>query len=173
MTYDIIGLGSTIAVASIVIGIIIAVVSFLGCFGAANEKGMLLKSYFALLILLVILELGVGFAAYGKRDTVESLLATTWHATAAGPNNASLIQIENLFKCCGYETMNSSAVPLDCQAVYHYTVPCKDQVTLALEGNLATIGGAAISIGVIEIVGLIFSMVNINVTLGYVPQDCG
>lgn len=42
----------------------------MGCFGAANEKGMLLKTYFALLFLLVILELSIGIAAYGKRDTV-------------------------------------------------------------------------------------------------------
>lgn len=46
------------------------VISFLGCFGAANEKGMLLKTYFALLLLVVVLELGVGGAAYTKKDDV-------------------------------------------------------------------------------------------------------
>jgi hypothetical protein len=59
---------------AIIIGIIVSVVSFLGCFGAANEKGMLLKTYFALLALLVILEIGVGIAAYGKSDSVFNFL---------------------------------------------------------------------------------------------------
>jgi hypothetical protein len=63
-------------VGSIVIGCIITIVSFLGCFGAANEKGMLLKTYFALLIILVILEISVGIAAYVKRDAVSCLPLT-------------------------------------------------------------------------------------------------
>jgi hypothetical protein len=37
-----------------------SIVSFLGCFGAANEKGMLLKTYFVILVVLIILELSVG-----------------------------------------------------------------------------------------------------------------
>jgi hypothetical protein len=53
-----------------VIGLIITIVSFLGCFGAANEKGMLLKTYFGLLIILVILEISIGIAAYAKMDDV-------------------------------------------------------------------------------------------------------
>jgi hypothetical protein len=59
-----------------VIGITITIVSFLGCFGAANEKGMLLKTYFALLIILVILEISVGIAAYAKMDDVFHVLIT-------------------------------------------------------------------------------------------------
>jgi hypothetical protein len=69
-TEDIIGLSSGIAAASIAIGAIVSIISFLGCFGAANEKGSLLKTYFLLLIILVILEIAVGAAAYAKSDEV-------------------------------------------------------------------------------------------------------
>ena len=55
---------------AIVIGCIITIVSFLGCYGAANEKGMLLKTYFGILIILVILEISVGIAAKVKEDEV-------------------------------------------------------------------------------------------------------
>ena len=67
---DILNLSGSIGIAAIVIGLIITIVSFLGCFGAANEKGLMLKTYFGLLILLVILEISVGLAAYVKMDDV-------------------------------------------------------------------------------------------------------
>lgn len=67
---DVINLSGTIAAGSIIVGVFVVVISFLGCFGAANEKGMLLKTYFALLLLVVVLELGVGGAAYTKKDDV-------------------------------------------------------------------------------------------------------
>ena len=73
---NIVNLSSTIAVAAIVIGIIITLISFFGCFGAANEKGGLLKTYFALLIILVILEFSIGIAAVVKKNEV--LLQLIW-----------------------------------------------------------------------------------------------
>lgn len=67
---DIVGVTGGIGTAAITIGVIVTVVSFMGCFGAANEKGVLLKTYFAFLLILIILEIGVGSAAYAKRDAV-------------------------------------------------------------------------------------------------------
>ena len=71
---DILNLAGSIGISAIVIGLIITIVSFLGCFGAANEKGMLLKTYFGLLIILVILEISIGIAAYAKMDDVFTYL---------------------------------------------------------------------------------------------------
>ncbi len=71
---DILNLSGSIGVSAIIIGLIVTIVSFLGCFGAANEKGLMLKTYFGLLILLVILEIGVGIAAYAKRDAVRCVI---------------------------------------------------------------------------------------------------
>ena len=59
---DIANLTGGIGTAAIAIGVLVTIISFLGCFGAANDKGMLLKTYFALLLLLVVLEIGVGIA---------------------------------------------------------------------------------------------------------------
>ena len=70
---DIINLSGTIAAGACTIGVLVTVVSFFGCFGAANEKGVLLRTYFALLIILMVLELSVGIAAYVKKDEVGSL----------------------------------------------------------------------------------------------------
>ena len=61
---------SNIGTVAIVMGLIIGLISFLGCFGAANEKGLLLKSYFALLLIVIIMQIGIGIAAYVERDKV-------------------------------------------------------------------------------------------------------
>ena len=158
-TIDIVGLSGSIAAASIVIGVIISIVSFLGCFGAANEKGMLLKTYFALLVILVILEISVGIAAYGRRDTIPQLAGEAWATTAKGNNNGTLVQIESLLQCCGYASVTDYAVPENCAQTLGFTVPCKDKLKESLQGSLNSIGGAGIAIGVIEIVGLIFSVI--------------
>ena len=66
------------------------IVSFLGVFGAANEKGMLLKTYFALLCILVIFEISVGVAAYVKRDAVQTLLEDSWRASVLSNSSAAV-----------------------------------------------------------------------------------
>lgn len=73
---------------------IISIVSFLGCFGAANEKGMLLKTYFAILVILVILELSIGFAAYGKKETIEGLVSDQWRSSTSAEHNSTIYPIE-------------------------------------------------------------------------------
>jgi hypothetical protein len=157
---DIIGLSSSIATAAIVIGVIISLISFLGCFGAANEKGMLLKTYFVLLIILVILEVAVGAAAYAKRDNIDPLLQDAWRAGANSPtNNATIAQIQTTFRCCGYASVTDNAVPSNCAALTGFNVGCRESLRNNLSSSLSTIGGAGIAIGLIELVGLVFSLI--------------
>ena len=69
---DVINLLGIIAACAFTIGVLVTAVSFFGCFGAAKEKGVLLRTYYALLIILMVLELSVGIAAYVKKDDVGS-----------------------------------------------------------------------------------------------------
>ncbi|KAI8925219.1 Tetraspanin family-domain-containing protein [Entophlyctis helioformis] len=175
---DFANVAGSIAAAAIVIGSIIAIVSFLGCFGAANEKGLLLKTYFALLLVLVILEISVGAAAYAKRDTIDGTLTAAWRDTAIS-NNATILRIEKAvsacvlsvlalplsrfldapFKCCGYATVTDMAVPENCVQALNFTSPCSDQLRSTVTNSLSTIGGAGVAIGIIELVGLVFSAI--------------
>ncbi|KAJ3325277.1 Leukocyte surface antigen cd53 [Blyttiomyces sp. JEL0837] len=158
---DLIELSSTIAAGSIAVGCIVTIVSFLGCFGAANEKGMLLKTYFGLLLALVVLELGVGIAAYAKRDAVESLLQNAWmkaYNTNTTSSLNSIMEVEKTFQCCGYHKIDEYAVPNDCAVVLGWPRPCYTSVKEALQNSLSTIGGAGVALGVIEFIGLVFSV---------------
>ncbi|KAI8922038.1 Tetraspanin family-domain-containing protein [Powellomyces hirtus] len=160
-----INLGGTVATAGIVIGVIVTIVSFLGCFGAANEKGMLLKTYFALLIILVILEISVGIAAYSKRTDIEGSLGQAWGSAYNANTTAShraLMNVEMTFQCCGYSIVDGKhylQVPEDCVTLFGFTDACADAVKGNLSGSLGAIGGAGVVIGVIELIGLIFSAI--------------
>ncbi|KAJ3161070.1 Serine/threonine-protein phosphatase 2A activator 2 [Geranomyces michiganensis] len=162
---EIISLSGTVGTAAIVIGVIVTIVSFLGCFGAANEKGMLLKTYFALLIILVILELSVGIAAYSKRSAIGDTLQDAWSTAYEKNTNVShqaLVQIEITFSCCGYSIVDGKPfqqVPPNCSELFGFTDACADAVQGSLRGSLGAIGGAGVVIGVIELIGLIFSAI--------------
>lgn len=157
---DIINLSGTIAAGACTIGVLVTVVSFFGCFGAANEKGVLLRTYFALLIILMVLELSVGIAAYVKKDEIPNLLGDAWIKSVSDNSTTSLrgiIQIENTFKCCGFNDINSYAVPADCAIVNGWTRPCFYTVTSTMVDSLNIIAGSGVGIAVIQLIGLIFS----------------
>ncbi|KAI8621605.1 Tetraspanin family-domain-containing protein [Chytriomyces sp. MP71] len=158
---DLIDLSSGIAASAIGIGVLITLVSFFGIFGAANEKGMLLKTYFGMLLLLVIFEIGLGIAAYVKSDAVEDLLEQAWINSVVSGNTqrqSNILRVEQAFQCCGFRNVSSYAVPNNCTATYHFNVPCVDSVKDALQGSLATIGGTGLALGFIELIGLGFSL---------------
>ncbi|KAI9361680.1 Tetraspanin family-domain-containing protein [Zopfochytrium polystomum] len=160
-TGDLIHLSTTIAAGSLGVGIVVVVVSFLGCFGAANEKGMMLKTYFGLLCALVVLELGVGGAAYVKRDAVADLVERQWEKLIADNTTAStntILQIEHTFQCCGYRTPTTLSVPAtDCPLTLGYPNPCYSVLLDALRSSLSLIGGAGVGLGVVEFIGIVFS----------------
>lgn len=159
-TQDIIGLASTIGTAAIVIGTIVSIVSFLGCFGAANEKGILLKTYFIFLLLLIILEISVGAAAYARGDQIPEQIKGAWQGAAISPTqNVTILAIERQFQCCGFLDINDYPVPKNCSAVYGYNVGCERALTEALVSSVDSIGATGIVIGLVELVGLIFSVV--------------
>ncbi|KAJ3289106.1 Leukocyte surface antigen cd53 [Rhizoclosmatium sp. JEL0117] len=160
---DLIDLSGSTAAAAIGIGVLVTAVSLFGIFGAANEKGMLLKTYFALLLILVIFELGVGIAAYVKSDAVEGLLEQAWINSYSSKNPQSLNNLQHVergFKCCGFRNVTQYAVPDNCASPqsFGYQVPCLNSVKSALQGSLSTIGGTGVALGVIELIGLVFSV---------------
>lgn len=71
---DVIDLTGSISIAAIIIGITIGLISLFGCLGTYNEKGFLLKTYFAMLLILIVLEVSVGIAAYAKQSEVYELV---------------------------------------------------------------------------------------------------
>jgi len=97
----------------IAVGLIILLVSFLGCCGAVKENHCMVVSYIALLILIFILELSGGIAGYVCRDKVEAVLTEklTESMKNYGDKNATIVTklwdgIQTQFECCGAKSYN-------------------------------------------------------------------
>jgi len=156
---DLVNLAGTIGAAAISIGVIVSGTSFLGCFGAAKEKGTMLKWYFAVLLVLVILQVSVGGAAYSKGDEIPGMLESAWKREAETVTNSTiLLAIERQNECCGYR--NSSDFPVTPLCVQKYNDRgCAAVLTDFLVQSVDTIGVVGITIGIIQLVALIFSIV--------------
>lgn len=136
----------TIASASnllIAAGIIVAVLGFLGCWGAVKKVRVLLIVYSVLVFLIFILEIAAGAYAYNKRGVVEKKVQDAVkkgiNDNYGKPDKASLVVtkaidlFQSKIKCCGIQG------PSDYKGSYwathnntdHATVPmscCKHQV---------------------------------------------
>ncbi|ORY51631.1 hypothetical protein BCR33DRAFT_846388 [Rhizoclosmatium globosum] len=151
---DLIDLSGSTAAAAIGIGVLVTAVSL---FGDAPQNVLCTSSH------LVIFELGVGIAAYVKSDAVEGLLEQAWINSYSSKNPQSLNNLQHVergFKCCGFRNVTQYAVPDNCASPqsFGYQVPCLNSVKSALQGSLSTIGGTGVALGVIELIGLVFSV---------------
>lgn len=157
---SLIDLGGSISRAAnllIAAGVIVALLGFLGCWGAIKKIRPLLVVYSVLVLLIVILEIAAGAYAYNKREKVEAKVADAVKKgideNYARGDSASLLitkaidLIQAKIKCCGadgpddyqdsYWAQNNSTgnatVPMSC---------CKEQVNgcnINVEANSTTI----------------------------------
>jgi len=96
------------AIVLIIIGALIALVAFLGCCGSCTSNACLMKTYGALLIILLIAEIGTAVAIYVFKGDVKDLVNTNMKSTLknygkedfpAPTESWNLLQ--HNFKCCG------------------------------------------------------------------------
>lgn len=91
----------------IAVGVIVLIVSFLGCCGALKENYCMIVAFTALLILIFILELSAGIAGYVCRDAAEEVLTAklTESMVNYGKNDTVITALWDLiqrnFECCG------------------------------------------------------------------------
>ncbi|XP_048585636.1 CD63 antigen [Nematostella vectensis] len=91
----------------IAVGVIIAVVAFCGCCGAYKENKCLLMIFFALLLIILILEITSAALAYQHKDKVmatlqkdiNSTIATKYGSDKGTTDLIDLLQQKE--KCCG------------------------------------------------------------------------
>ncbi|XP_066144998.1 CD63 antigen-like [Euwallacea fornicatus] len=105
-------------------GVIIFIISFLGCCGAAKENWIMLAIFSVLLCIIFIFEFASGIAGYVLRDRTEAYLEETLRANLASYNKTHYIWdlIQESFQCCGVDDYNdwidifnnSSKLPISC-----------------------------------------------------------
>ncbi|XP_038636980.1 tetraspanin-9-like isoform X2 [Scyliorhinus canicula] len=167
----------------IAIGAIVMVVGFLGCLGAIKESKCLLLSFFIVLLIIFFMELiliilffvyKTEVAKYAREDLKTGLKFYGSDGNVGLTNAWNIIQIE--YKCCGVDNatdwggiMGTNTVPDSCcqesssscggGSPSNWFVPgCYNTIEALLEKQTAVIGSIVMSIVVIQILGMAFSM---------------
>lgn len=171
----------------IAVGATIMVLGFLGCCGAIKESRCMLLLFFISLFLILLLQVAAGILGAAFRSESEKILNETLHKNvellSATTENAEVFQkalseFQEQFKCCGlisgpadwgqnFEKYSKSCECPDVQLAscisydnkYVYNQPCISLIQDVLKKHIIIIIGIAFGLAVIEILGLIFSMV--------------
>lgn len=177
----------TAANLAIAAGAIILVVAFLGCCGAAKEIRPMLLAFFILLVLIFALEITAGGLAYAKRNMLEKKLAADFNESIVlkyGQKDQdgltlAINQFQKSFKCCGFNSFidwdnslyynQERRIPTSCckdssncpqgKASSYWLQGCYLPVKQFLKKHLLTIGICGIVFALVQILGMVFSMV--------------
>ncbi|NWU16258.1 TSN1 protein, partial [Cephalopterus ornatus] len=168
----------------IVIGAILLVIGFLGCYGAQKESKCLLMMFFSVVLIIFIAEVAVAVVALVYTSLAESLLSAVVtpvlkeqygkDATFTSIWNTTMTKV----KCCGlnnYTDFNDSFwyekhevyPPQCCDPPKNCTVTlaaqsnvtgCFDQILKEIRTNAEVAGGVAAGIAALEIAAMAVSM---------------
>jgi len=172
---------STPAMAIIVLGCVILVISFFGCCGAKKENICMLRTFAGLMGVILILELAGGIAVAIMKSQVQDLLEENMQKSMNeyGLKNDSIVtltwdEMQKDYGCCGtknstdwedtwFYTNHTDAFPASCCAHPNDEGFCKDLVYEngcfgalrdAGKAHMVIIAGVALGIAVLQAIGI-------------------
>lgn len=171
----------------IAVGAIIMVLGFLGCCGAVKESRCMLLLFFIGLLLILFLQVAAGILGATFKSESSRLLNETLYENAkllsqttpeAKEFQEAMIAFQTEFKCCGLvkgagdwgNNFNDARESCECTDVsgsqcssyggYNVnTQTCLSLIKDLVEKNIIIVIGVAFGLAIIEILGLVFSMV--------------
>jgi len=152
----------------VIVGLLVFLISFVGCLGAEMENRPMLMVNFSVLLVLVLAQAITTIFTFSNTDKVDESLEQAWQR--AYLNRPKLIRrIEDEYSCCGYRNIYDHAVPDNCASnpYYGYEVSCFTQLLDAYRSNQTSIGVAGAVIGIVQIVALLAALAMIH----YMPPQ--
>ncbi|XP_043824469.1 tetraspanin-8 [Dromiciops gliroides] len=171
----------------IAVGTIIMILGFLGCCGAMKESRCMLLLFFIGLLLILLLQIAAGVVGFVFRSKVEKTLKSVFESEVKILNESNpesenfrknLDKMQQKFKCCGlihgaadwgnnfdkYSascecTNEGKSICVQYKGKTVYKESCGERIISYLKKHLVIIGGIAFGVAVVEILGLVFSMV--------------
>ncbi|NXY79333.1 TSN1 protein, partial [Glareola pratincola] len=168
----------------IVIGSILLVIGFLGCYGAQKDSKCLLMMFFSVVLIIFIAEIAAAVVALvytGLAETLLSAVVTPLLKEKYGPDD-SFTHVWNVtmkeFKCCGLNNYTdfTNSTWYETNEVYpdaccNFKQPCNatlaaksnvtgcfDQILEEVKTNAGVVGGVAAGIAALEIAAMVVSM---------------
>lgn len=175
---------ATGAVFLIIIGVIVAIVGFLGCCGAWKENYCMVTTYAILLAIIFILEIAAGAVAYAYKGKLEEVTKKALDEGIkkyfkGGEETKAIDNVQKEFECCGvdgyedYLNQNTTELPESCcrtpkcnttvEAMRSlnnteiYTQGCLKGFEKFLREHLLIVGGVGIGIAFVQLIGIVFA----------------
>lgn len=168
----------------IVVGVIIFVVATLGCCGAIRESRCMLISFAVLLLTIFVIELAIGIYAVTNFDNlktdIEKGLGKNFDKYSSDSDvREAYDALQKTVECCGIQGMGDYQnrgllIPDSCCINYSsgcagqtpgsqnpnlfYRTGCVDKLTDFTSDAGKILGGVAIALSLIELVGVIFAL---------------
>ncbi|KAM8927584.1 tetraspanin-4-like [Pelodytes ibericus] len=166
-----------------VTGSVIMVVGFIGCLGAVTEHRCLLLTFFVVLLIIFLLEMiSMGlflvykekFHGYAQEDLKKGLKLYKTDGNLGLTNAWDIVQTQ--FRCCGVKNvtdwfgiLQNASVPHSCCSEHSddcqdqpdswWKEPCYKKVESWVADNMSSVRIFGICILVVQVFGLVFSMV--------------
>jgi hypothetical protein len=164
----------------IAVGVVIIVISFLGCCGALKENSCMLNTFLALLVVLLIAEITVGYLAFDNRGKIENEARknarNSLNLTGTSDNiREAWDDIQTSMICCGSDSYEDyqdfgRQIPESCckqkldkgetcgpKAKGFSEKPCFPKIKQFVNDHSLLFGIAALLIGFVEVAGIIFA----------------
>ncbi|XP_073230460.1 CD151 antigen-like [Porites lutea] len=170
----------------IIIGVIVAIVGFLGCCGAYKENYCMVTTFAILLVIIFILEIAAGALAYAFKDKLEGYVKEGLEKGVDKYATDKVIQkamdkAQKEFACCGvdnytdyFKAGNGTVFPESCCKKGVTGCPttvsdakknpsklnskgCLSELEKYLKDHIVVVGGVGIGIAFIQLIGIIFA----------------
>lgn len=167
-------LGSS-AVVLLAVGVVIFVIAFYGCCGAVRESNCMLVTFAVLLLALIVVEVVACVMAFmysgQARDEIDKGIAKVFEEARQGDDKLAVEAVDffqEKLKCCGENGPSFwSATSLrpsccggqsGCTTVTAYQNGCKESIKEYVISNGKLVGGVAIGVAVVELLGVWFAL---------------
>ncbi|XP_075998032.1 CD9 molecule a isoform X2 [Genypterus blacodes] len=150
-------------------GALMMVVGFLGCCGAIQESPCMLGLFFFFLLIIFAIEIAAGIWGFSNQSQVVGDITSfyietfnKYKTTKDERLRETLLLIQTGLDCCGPSGSEANAARDTCpprDLLGELIVKsCPDAIDEVFDSKLHIIGGVGITIGVIMMFGMIFSM---------------
>lgn len=150
-------------------GALMMVVGFLGCCGAIQESPCMLGLFFFFLLIIFAVEVAAGIWGFSNQTKVVDDITTfyiqtynNYKETGDERLKETLRVIQTGLICCGptgiADDIAKDTCPRGDKLQELITKSCPDAIDKVFDSKLHIIGGVGVTIGVIMVFGMIFSM---------------